>query len=153
MMKALEKDRRRRYETASDFAEDISKYLSGDTVSARPASTAYRISKFVNKNKGLVASLSAISILMIAAVIVSGAFASIASQRATDALRQKRRANNEKKEAERLRDVANTKTAEANKQRNLADEKSLELKQEKERAQESEDAATFQLANARWEQN
>jgi serine/threonine protein kinase len=51
VMKALEKDRGRRYESASSFAADIQNYLSGDVVTARPPSTAYRIRKFVRKNQ------------------------------------------------------------------------------------------------------
>ena len=47
VMKALEKDRTRRYETANAFAEDLEHYLSGEPVKARPPSTSYRVRKFV----------------------------------------------------------------------------------------------------------
>lgn len=60
VMKSIEKDRRRRYETANDFAEDIHRYLTNEVVEARPPSAAYRVSKFVKKNRGLVASTAAI---------------------------------------------------------------------------------------------
>ncbi|QOJ15201.1 MAG: serine/threonine protein kinase [Planctomycetia bacterium] len=52
VMKALEKDRRRRYETASGFAADVLRYLAGDPVFAAPPSAAYRFRKFVRRNKG-----------------------------------------------------------------------------------------------------
>ncbi len=52
VMKALEKDRTRRYVTASAFAEDLEHYLSGDPVKARPPSTSYRVRKFVSRNQG-----------------------------------------------------------------------------------------------------
>ena len=60
VMKALEKDRTRRYETANNFADDISRFLSGESVSARPPSSLYRLKKFGRKNKGLAMSLAAL---------------------------------------------------------------------------------------------
>ena len=68
VMKALEKDRTRRYETASDFAQDINNYLSGDSVNARPQSSWYQIQKFARKNKGLVASILAIGLVLFAGI-------------------------------------------------------------------------------------
>src|SRR5262245_57156163 len=49
VMRALEKDRARRYETANGFAADVQRYLSGEPVLAHPSSTAYRLRKFVRK--------------------------------------------------------------------------------------------------------
>jgi eukaryotic-like serine/threonine-protein kinase len=54
VMKALEKDRTRRYETASGFARDIQRYLDDEVVEARPPSPGYRIGKFVRRHKGQV---------------------------------------------------------------------------------------------------
>ena len=51
-MKALEKDRNRRYETANGFAADIQRYLADEPVVARPPSRAYRLRKFVRRNRG-----------------------------------------------------------------------------------------------------
>jgi serine/threonine protein kinase len=51
VMKCLEKDRARRYETANDLAADIQRHLSNEPVTARPRSTAYRLEKFVRRNK------------------------------------------------------------------------------------------------------
>ena len=55
-MKALEKDRTRRYASASEFAADIGRYLGDETVLARPANTLYRLRKFAKKYKGSVAA-------------------------------------------------------------------------------------------------
>ena len=49
VMKSLEKDRRRRYESAASFAADIERFLSGQTVEAHPPSSAYRLRKFVRR--------------------------------------------------------------------------------------------------------
>ena len=51
VMKALEKDRTRRYETANGFGRDIQRYLEGDVVEACPPSATYRLRKFARKNR------------------------------------------------------------------------------------------------------
>jgi serine/threonine protein kinase len=51
-LKALEKDRTRRYETANGFAADIHRYLSGEPVLAHPPTRGYRLKKFVNRHLG-----------------------------------------------------------------------------------------------------
>jgi eukaryotic-like serine/threonine-protein kinase len=65
VMKALEKDRTRRYESASGFAEDVLRYLHNEPVVARSPSLNYRISKFVRKNRAgvIAAGLLALSLL------------------------------------------------------------------------------------------
>jgi tetratricopeptide (TPR) repeat protein/serine/threonine protein kinase len=51
VMKALEKDRKRRYETASGFAMDVQRYLADEPVQACPPSAGYRLRKFARRNK------------------------------------------------------------------------------------------------------
>ena len=51
VMKALEKGRNRRYESASGFAADIRRYLNSEPVVARPPSLNYRLQKFVRKER------------------------------------------------------------------------------------------------------
>ncbi len=53
VMKALEKDRTRRYATATDFAADIERHLHDEAVEARPPSAAYRARKFLRRNRSL----------------------------------------------------------------------------------------------------
>lgn len=60
VMKALEKDRSRRYESASRLAEDLNNYLQGDTVEARPPTIAYRTAKLWKRNRVLVSAASAV---------------------------------------------------------------------------------------------
>jgi serine/threonine protein kinase len=69
VMKALEKDRARRYETASGFAVDVQRYLSGEAVQAHPPSTSYRLKKFVRRNKGQVIATSLILFTLVAGLI------------------------------------------------------------------------------------
>jgi serine/threonine protein kinase len=70
-MKALEKDRTRRYETANGLARDIHRYLSDEPVEACPPSTAYRLRKFAKKNRTALATAAALALLLIAGISVS----------------------------------------------------------------------------------
>jgi serine/threonine protein kinase/Flp pilus assembly protein TadD len=65
VMKALEKDRARRYETANGFAADIERYLSDEPVLACPPSAAYRLRKFARRNKGRLAVAGLMLFLLI----------------------------------------------------------------------------------------
>ena len=58
VMKAMEKDRARRYDTANAFAADIAHYLNDEAVAACPPSAAYRFRKFAHRNKGALAAVS-----------------------------------------------------------------------------------------------
>ena len=51
VMKALEKDRTRRYDTASSFADDVRRYLEHRPVEARRASALYRLRRFARRNR------------------------------------------------------------------------------------------------------
>ena len=65
-LKALEKDRARRYGTPSELAADINRYLRNEPVVARPASTAYRTKKYVQRHKVGMAAATAMALLLIA---------------------------------------------------------------------------------------
>jgi WD40 repeat protein/serine/threonine protein kinase len=69
VMKALEKDRDRRYETANSFAHDVQRYLNDEPVQACPPSAAYRFRKFAHRNKGVLATVST---LILAGLVALG---------------------------------------------------------------------------------
>jgi WD40 repeat protein/serine/threonine protein kinase len=71
VMKALEKDRNRRYETANGFAMDIQRYLADEPVVACPPSAGYRLRKFVRKNRKLLMTAAAFATLLLLSTIVS----------------------------------------------------------------------------------
>jgi serine/threonine protein kinase len=71
VMKALEKDRTRRYETANSFAMDIQRHLSGEPVQAAPPSAAYRIKKFARKHRTGLATAAVIVFLLVAGIAIS----------------------------------------------------------------------------------
>jgi eukaryotic-like serine/threonine-protein kinase len=69
--KTLEKDKARRYGSAAELAEDIRRYLRDEPIVARPASTAYQLQKFAQRNKGLVAAVAVVFTVLAAGVVTS----------------------------------------------------------------------------------
>src|SRR5262252_9612620 len=80
-MKALEKDRNRRYETASAFAADVQRYLADEPVSACPPSAWYRFGKFARRNRAQLALAAALGLLL----ATGGAFGWYSDRQATAA--------------------------------------------------------------------
>jgi non-specific serine/threonine protein kinase/serine/threonine-protein kinase len=68
VMKALEKQRNRRYESAGAFAADVRRYLEDEPVHACPPSASDRLRKFVRRNRGPVAASAAVAVALIAGV-------------------------------------------------------------------------------------
>ncbi len=94
VMKAIEKDRTRRYETANALAMDIRRYLAGEAVLAAPPSALYRMQKFVRRNKTVVAAGALVAAALLVGIVgfawqanVARAQARLAQQRA-DQLKQ-----------------------------------------------------------------
>ncbi|MEM0984160.1 MAG: serine/threonine-protein kinase [Planctomycetota bacterium] len=83
--KALEKDRLRRYPSASEMASDVQRFLQGDAVIARPPSASYRVGKFVNRNRGSVAAGVVVAVSLVAAVFISVFSAIEAARQRADA--------------------------------------------------------------------
>src|SRR5438034_140441 len=71
VMKCLEKDRARRYETANGLAADIQRHLNNEPVVARPPSVAYRFQKLVRRNKVAFAAATVVAVVLVLAVAVS----------------------------------------------------------------------------------
>jgi tetratricopeptide (TPR) repeat protein/tRNA A-37 threonylcarbamoyl transferase component Bud32 len=71
IMRALEKDRSRRYETATAFARDVQRHLDGDPVEAGPPSRSYRLRKFARKHRASLATAAAFVLVLVAATAVS----------------------------------------------------------------------------------
>ena len=73
--KALENDRRRRFQSAAEMATDIRHYLAHEPITAHPPSTFYQLSKFARRNKGLVAGVVLSFVTLVAGTVLSLAFA------------------------------------------------------------------------------
>jgi eukaryotic-like serine/threonine-protein kinase len=120
VMKALEKDRTRRYETASALARDIERYLAGDPVEAGPPSAAYRLRRLMGKHRGALATAAAVALVLIAASVVSTWEAIRATRAERRAADQAKRALLAETQARSERDRARRAEAEAVAERNAA---------------------------------
>jgi serine/threonine protein kinase/tetratricopeptide (TPR) repeat protein len=104
VMKCLEKDRNRRYDTAHDFARDVQRYLADEPVQACPPSVVYRLKKFVRRNKGPVLA-AAVVLLALVAGIVGTTWGLLRAESARQAeADQRERAEQEKQVAQAVRD-------------------------------------------------
>jgi tetratricopeptide (TPR) repeat protein len=107
VMKCLEKQRDRRYETASGLARDIERYLANEVVEARPPSPGYRVRKFVSRHKGQVVATGLVLLAILAGLTAVVVVQTKAKTKITQAL------DNET-EANRALGVANESLATAN---------------------------------------
>src|SRR5262249_1814481 len=99
VMKALEKDRDRRYESASAFAADVERYLHGEPVLAGPPSAWYRFRKFGRRNKVALTTGSLVLVALLAGTVVS-AWQAVRATLAGGQARQAAAAERSAKEAE-----------------------------------------------------
>jgi serine/threonine protein kinase len=81
VMKALQRDARRRYRSVEQFSEDILRHLENRTVSARPDTISYRLSRFMTRNKWAIAAVAAVFLSLSAGLGVSLYQASVARTR------------------------------------------------------------------------
>jgi serine/threonine protein kinase len=147
-MKALEKDRTRRYETANGLARDIQRYLSDEPVEACPPSTAYRLRKFARKHRAALTTAAAIGLLLVVGVAIS-AWQAVRATRAEAVALQTQKAEAERAEGERLAKLdAQARQAEAEKQQTraeagekLAGERLVQVEAEKKKADEEKQIA------------
>src|SRR5436189_3466404 len=144
VMKALEKDRSRRYESASALAADIQRYLSDEPVLACPPTTMYRFQKFAKKHKPALATAAAIAACLILGTTVSAWQAA----RATTAEAQD---NANEKKAVANAATAQEKEQEAIKQRDEVKALADKLAAKEEQLQRTLYAAHINLAHNAWE--
>lgn len=67
-MKAMDKERDRRYQTANEFADDIQRYLGDEEVRARPPSPLYRLQKLLKRHRAVFAWIAAIFVILLIAL-------------------------------------------------------------------------------------
>ncbi|MEW4562771.1 serine/threonine-protein kinase [Bremerella sp. JC770] len=100
VMKALEKDRSRRYVSAAALAEDVKRYLREETVEARPPSRWYLFSKFAKRNRIALLTVSVVLVSLVVATTVSLWQTRVAYQAMAQARKYEMRANRSKQEIE-----------------------------------------------------
>lgn len=104
---ALEKDRVRRYQSASDLAADVQRYLSDEPIAARAPSAWYQLSKFARRNRALVAAAATLLLAIVGGLAVSLTLLAralqaeqLAADRATIATAAQHEADRQRKAAE-----------------------------------------------------
>lgn len=100
VLKAMDKDRDRRYATSAELAGDLKRYLEYEPITARPPSLRYQLGKFARRHKALVGAAAAIVVVLLAGVIVSTAALVQARQARKIALQQKADADQARRIAE-----------------------------------------------------
>jgi eukaryotic-like serine/threonine-protein kinase len=162
VMRCLEKQRDRRYETANGLGRDIKRYLADEPVEARPPTVAYRLQKFIRRNQGRVIA-AVLVLLALVAGIVGTSWGMITARQALDAEAAERRlaeqarvtAESEKDQKERERKRADDerrradeKAADALSAKRLANQSAAKALAEKERAEEERRRANAKAAEA-----
>jgi WD40 repeat protein/serine/threonine protein kinase len=146
VMKCLEKDRSRRYETANGLAHDLERYLVDEPVEACPPSSTYRLRKFAFKYKKTLATASAFVALLVAGVVTTTLLAVRATTAEHEANRQRIASDEAKQEAFDAERKALDAKAEADRQRTEADK-------QRDEARVTAYASGMQLAQRAWEEN
>ncbi len=100
VMKSLEKDRTRRYETANGLAKDVERYLLGDPVEACPPSALYKLKKFASKHRAAIATIGAFTCLLVVATATSGGLAWWANRERERAVKAEKAASEQKTRAQ-----------------------------------------------------
>jgi serine/threonine protein kinase/WD40 repeat protein len=137
VMKALDKQRSRRYDSASRLAADIEAHLSGLPVSAAAPSTAYRVQKYIRRHKAPLAVAATILALLLTGTIVSAVLA----------LRERRARADESEQ--RIRAESNER--DANEQRRRAEAGRAAAEKAQREAARLAYARAMQLAQSDWE--
>jgi len=115
VMKCLEKDRSRRYETANGLAADIHRHLNDEPVTAGAPGAGYRLRKFVKRNRGQVLAGGAVVVALLVGVVAFAWKAEEASEQRDAAVLARESEAEQRRQAEQAR-------AEAEHQRRLAEE-------------------------------
>jgi tetratricopeptide (TPR) repeat protein len=111
VMKAIEKDRNRRYESVSAFAADVDRYLSNLPVDACPPSAIYRLRKLARRNRAILAMASVVTISLVTTTVVSAWQAIRASELRHQAELDRDKAKNAMAQAEAAEARATTEAA------------------------------------------
>jgi eukaryotic-like serine/threonine-protein kinase len=138
LLKALEKDRTRRYETANGFAAEVQRYLAGEQVQAVPPSVSYRFKKFIRRNKGPVVATS-----MVVLAVVGGAIASVYG------LMESRK----QRDATALRELAEQQRDTATRARDGEQQARQQAESAREMLARVNNARTVDLAHRAWKEN
>jgi WD40 repeat protein/serine/threonine protein kinase len=151
VMRALEKERTRRYETANGLARDVERYLHDEPVEACPPTAGYKLRKFARKHKAGLATAAGFAALLLLGTAVSAWQAVRATQAETVAMANEQKANTNAVQAQQKEQEANQQRDEAQKQRNEVKALYDKLAAKEQQLQRTLYAAQLNLAQHAWE--
>jgi WD40 repeat protein/serine/threonine protein kinase len=146
VMKCLEKDRTRRYETANGLAADLKRHLNNEPVMARPPTAAYRLQKAWRRHKLAFTAAAVMAAALVAGITVSS-WQAIEAGNARNAEKEQRLA------AQTERDKAQAAQKEAERSQQAEKQARLRADAEKAEARRLLYAADMNLAQQAWDQN
>jgi serine/threonine protein kinase len=152
VMKALDKDRTRRYETANGLARDLQHYLADEPVEACPPTAGYKLRKFARKNRKLLTTAAAFAALLLLGVAASMWQAVRATQAEAVALANKQQATANAAQAQEKEQEANQQRDEARQQRDEVRALNSKLQATQARLRSTLYAAHINLAQHAWEE-
>ena len=148
VMKCLEKDRTRRYETATGLALDIQRHLQDDAVSASPPGQFYKLQKMVRRNKLLCTAVASVMLALLLGMAASLWEAVRATHAESAALTARQEAETNEQQAVAARDDADRSAQQAKQETARAERASEDAKQSAARAQQSSQNALHSAARA-----
>jgi eukaryotic-like serine/threonine-protein kinase len=151
VMKSLEKDRSRRYESASALAADIQRYLSDEPVLACPPTTMYRFQKFARKHQPALVTAAAIAVCLILGTTVSAWQAVRATAAEAQASANEQKANVNAVQAQQQAQEANAQRDEAQRQRDEVKTLYDKLAAREQELQRTLYASNINLAKHAWD--
>ncbi|MHC4922418.1 MAG: protein kinase domain-containing protein, partial [Planctomycetota bacterium] len=143
-MQALEKDRDRRYQTPSELAQDVQRYLDHEPVSAGPPSGMYRLKCFVQRNRVTVTAGLVVFVILVAGLAVSTKMYLDAEDARVRADREKDAANLAKAQALREKEIAAAERDRADREKERAEEQSKRAEEQRQQAEEQRQRAEEQ---------
>lgn len=141
VMKALEKERSRRYETANGLAADLQRYLGDEPVLACPPTASYRLQKFIRKNRAALTVAALLFVALTLGLIGTAWQAVLANYARQDAVAAKELENAERIKAEQQRDRAIRAEKSA-----LANEQAARQAEDREKEQRTAAESALQMA-------
>ena len=152
-MKALERDRERRYGSAAELAADLRRYLNSEPVLAGRASAIYRVRKYVRRHRAIASGVAAVLVVLLAGIAASTVFALRARRAREEAVRERDRALQAEQLTSRERDHAVAAERSATEQRDVAEAARAATTQEKKRKEVETVRADQQAETAKAESN
>ena len=124
--KALQKERTRRYQSASDLGSDIRRYLSDQPIVARPASVGYQLRMFTKRNKALVAGVAAVFVVLLGGIVTTSLALARESEQRSLAEQREQQAQDARTEAQRQTEIAQAAEQQAQDNLTVAEEREKE---------------------------